>query len=279
MTDNRSVVVTGGTRGIGQGLAREFLKRGCRVTITGTSDASVARGLEALGGASDRLTGVACDVGDRDQVQGVWDHAVATFGRVDIWVNNAGMSLPRKSLYELPAADVQKIVNTNLMGIFHADSVAMKGMLEQGGGYIWNMEGFGSNGQTQTGLSPYGATKRAVTYLTKTLIKELKGTPVGMGYLSPGIVVTDLLVEDYADDPERWVKVQKTFNILGDTVETVTPYLVDGVLKTDKHGARVAWLTTAKAAGRFATAGFKKRNLFEGIDPAKGGTGSRAAQG
>jgi NAD(P)-dependent dehydrogenase (short-subunit alcohol dehydrogenase family) len=275
MTENRSVVVTGGTRGIGQGLAREFLKRGCRVTITGTSDASIAKGLEALGGASDKLIGIAANVASRDEMQGVWDQAVATFGRVDIWVNNAGISLPRKPLPELSEADVQRIVNINLMGIFNCDSVAMKGMAAQGGGYIWNMEGFGSDGMTQTGLSPYGSTKRAVTYVTKTLIKELKGTPVGMGYLSPGIVVTDLLVEDYADDPERWVKVRKTFNILGDTVETVTPYLVDGVLKTDKHGARVAWLTKGKAAGRFATAGFKKRNLFEGIDPAKGVTGSR----
>lgn len=278
MSENRSVVVTGGTRGIGQGLAREFLKRGCRVTITGTSDASVAKGLAELGGASDTLTGFAADVASRDQMQGVWDGAVAAYGRVDIWVNNAGISLARKPLPEHDEADLQRIVNINLMGIFNCDAVAMKGMKEQGGGYIWNMEGFGSDGMTQTGLSPYGSTKRAVTYITKTLIKELKGTPVGMGYLSPGIVVTDLLVEDYADDPERWVKVQKTFNILGDTVETVTPMLVDGVLRTDKHGARVAWLTRTKAAGRFATVAFKKkRDLFAGIDPAKGVSGSRQA--
>jgi NAD(P)-dependent dehydrogenase (short-subunit alcohol dehydrogenase family) len=274
----RSVVVTGGTRGIGQGLAREFLKRGCKVTITGTSEGSVARGLEALGGAGPNLIGVAGDVASREQMQAVWDQSVAAFGRVDIWVNNAGISLPRKPIQELPEADIQRIVNTNMVGIFNCDAVAIAGMLAQGGGYIWNMEGYGSSGMTQTGLAPYGSTKYAVRYITKTLIKELKGTPVGMGYLSPGIVVTDLLVEDYADDPERWVKVQKTFNILGDTVETVTPALVEGVLNTDKHGARVEWLTTGKAFGRFATAAFKKkRNLFEGIDPAKGVSGTRQA--
>ncbi|HCK79641.1 MAG TPA: chitin-binding protein [Actinobacteria bacterium] len=278
MSENRSVVVTGGTRGIGQGLAREFLKRGCRVTITGTSQSSIDRGLAALGGESATLTGAVCDIASRDQVQGVWDHAVAKFGRVDIWVNNAGMSLPRKPLPEIPADDIQKIVNTNLVGVFNGDAVAMKGMLAQGSGYIWNMEGFGSNGQASSGLGPYGATKRALNYLTKVLIKELKGTGVGMGYLSPGIVVTDLLVQDYEDDQKQWEKVQKTFNILGDTVETVTPYLAEGVLKTDKNGARVAWLTTGKAAGRFATAGFrKKRNLFDGIDPRKGVTGSLSA--
>ena len=274
MSAQRSVVVTGGTRGIGQGLARELLKRGCNVTITGTREASVTRGMEQLGGGPN-LAGAVVDVANRDQVQAAWDHAIATFGRVDIWINNAGMSLPRKPIQDLPVEDVQKIINTNLMGIFNCDAVAIKGMMDQGFGYIWNMEGFGSNGQTQKGLAPYGSTKRAVSYLTKTLIKELKGSPVGMGYLSPGIVVTDLLVEDYADDPVAWEKVQKTFNILGDTVETVTPKLIEGVLATDKHGSRVEWLTIPKAAGRFATARFKKkRDLFAGIDPAKGVSGS-----
>ena len=92
MSENRSVVVTGGTRGIGQGLVRELIKSGCRVTFTGTSDGSVAKGLEGLGGATANLTAVACDITDREQVQKVWDHAVATYGRVDIWINNAGMS-------------------------------------------------------------------------------------------------------------------------------------------------------------------------------------------
>jgi NAD(P)-dependent dehydrogenase (short-subunit alcohol dehydrogenase family) len=269
MSENRSVVVTGGTRGIGQGLVREFMKAGCRVTFTGSSEASTAKGLEALGGASANLTAVACDITDREQVQKTWDHAVATFGRVDIWINNAGISLPRKPFQEHAVTDLQDIVDTNIVGIFNGDAVAMKGMLAQGSGYIWNMEGFGSNGQTSSGLGPYGATKRALNYLTKVLIKELKGTGVGMGYLSPGIVATDLLIQDYEDDMEQWEKVKKTFNILGDTVETVTPYLVEGVLKTEKSGKRVAWLTPAKAGGRFATAGFKKRNLFDQIDPRK----------
>ena len=124
------------------------------------------------------------------------------------------------------------------------------------------MEGFGSGGQKQPGMTTYGATKRAVTYLTESLVKETKDSATKVGFLSPGIVATDLLVDDYAGQPEAFEKARKIFNILGDRVETVTPWLAERLLAADKHGARVAWLTRPKAFGRFATAGFRKRDIF-----------------
>ena len=87
-----------------------------------------------------------------------------------------------------------------------------------------------------------------------------------------GGVTSDLLTsllqvaENKLETVEATPKVKKKiFNILGDTVETVTPWLVDNVLKTDKNGARVAWLTGGKAFRRFMTAGFNKRDLFAGV--------------
>ena len=263
----QSVVVTGGTRGIGQGIARVLLANGAQVTITGTSDASVAKGLEALGGAGPNLTGVACQISERDQLPAVWDHAIATFGKVDIWVNNAAMSLGRVPLWELPVADFQKIVNTNLVGISNGDAVAIKGMLAQGHGMVWNMEGFGSGGQIQKGMSPYGATKYALKYVTKTLVKELEDTPVGVGYLSPGIVATDMLVHDYDGQLEEWERVKRFFNILGDTVEDVTAFLGVELLKPHKNGDRIDWLTKPKAFRKFASSPFKKRDIFNGKAP------------
>jgi NAD(P)-dependent dehydrogenase (short-subunit alcohol dehydrogenase family) len=257
-----SVVVTGGTRGIGQGLARTMLAQGARVTITGTSQASLARGLEALGGAGPDLTGAVCVISERPQVQAVWDHAIATFGVVDVWINNAAISLPRTPLWELPVEEFQRIVNTNLVGISNGDAVAIAGMLAQGHGMVWNMEGFGSGGQIQKGMSPYGSTKYALKYVTKTLVKELKDTPVGIGYMSPGIVATDMLVHDYDGQPEEWERVKKFFNILGDTVEDVTAHLGTEVLKPHKNGDRIEWLTKPKAFRKFASAPFRKRDIF-----------------
>ena len=81
-----------------------------------------------------------------------------------------------------------------------------------------------------------------------------------MHHLSPGMVVTDLLTHDYT--PEEFEKAKKIFNILADKVETVTPWLASGCSPAGRNGSRVAWLTKGKAARRFATAAFSKRDLF-----------------
>lgn len=258
MTSGKVVVITGATRGIGHGLARELTARGSQVALCGRQANAVKAAVAELGGDT---TGIAADVRSRDDLQRLWDHAADRFGRVDVWINNAGMSVRRVPFAELAPADVRAIVETNLLGVMNGAHVAVSGMMSQGHGQLWNMEGFGSNGQTAVGIAAYGATKRAVSYFTKALLKELKDQPVQVNYLSPGIVATDLLVDDYAGDADGLAKAKKIFNILGDRVETVTPWLADHVLATDRSGARVAWLTRRKAAARFATA-FRRRDIF-----------------
>lgn len=263
---SKVVVVTGSTRGIGRGLAESFLALGCKVVISGRSDADVAKAVAELEKkAPGRVAGAACDVRKVEALQNLWTVAAQKFGRVDVWINNAGMSIRRVPLHEANPADLEAIVATNLTGMLLANRVAIAGMLKQGGGQVWNMEGFGSTGMTQPGLAPYGATKRAVRYLNASLQKELKGTSVQVCTLSPGIVVTDLLMGDYDRTSEDWKRAEKIFNILGDTVETVTPWLAKEVLASDQPGATVAWLTTRKVLGRFLAARFRKRDLFAGL--------------
>jgi NAD(P)-dependent dehydrogenase (short-subunit alcohol dehydrogenase family) len=256
-------VVTGSTRGIGLGLASELAARGCRVVLSGRDQQVVDRVVADLGArhGQERVTGKACDVTDADQVQALWDAAVATFGRVDVWVSNAGVSHRRAPLHELDSDEVTQVVATNLLGALHGARVALRGMVAQAGGQLWNVEGYGSDGMTTPGIAVYGATKRAVKYLAKALAKEAKGTGVQVCTLSPGIVATDLLARDYDGQPEQWEKAKKVFNILGDEVGTVAPFLADGVLGTDRNGGRVAWLTKRKALARFATAPFRRREL------------------
>ncbi|CAA0079955.1 3-oxoacyl-[acyl-carrier-protein] reductase FabG [Halioglobus japonicus] len=260
----KTVVITGSTRGIGRGLAENFLARGCKVVISGRNQSAVDAVLGELN-AGDMAAGFACEISDPAQVQGLWDSAVQRFSRVDVWVNNAGISAPRQNLADTDIADIEKVVQVNLCGLLLANRVALRGMAAQGGGQVWNMEGFGSGGQTQPGMAVYGATKRAVNYLNKALQKEVGDSGVQVCTLSPGIVVTDLLVGDYDTSSAEWQKSKKIFNILGDKVETVTPFLVDGILKANKSGAKVAWLTGGKAFGRFMTAAFKKRDLFADV--------------
>ena len=85
--------------------------------------------------------------------------------------------------------------------------------------------------------------------------------------LSPGMVLTDFLLKRYeGKDPEEWKSARRIFNILADRVETVTPYLAEQVLKNQKNGARIQWLTGGKAFWRFLTAGFTKRDLFKDLE-------------
>jgi NAD(P)-dependent dehydrogenase (short-subunit alcohol dehydrogenase family) len=260
----KTIVVTGSTRGIGRGLAECFLARDCAVVISGRQQPAVDELVATLGErfGKERIAGVACEVTDAAQLQNLWDTAVQRFGSVDVWINNAGISVPRLPLAEADPADILQIVDVNLGGLLLANRVALRGMLAQNSGQIWNMEGFGSGGQAQPGMCAYGATKRAVNYINKALQKEVKDTGVQVCTLSPGIVVTDLLIGDYDTSSAEWQKSKKIFNILGDKVETVTPFLADGILKASKSGSKVAWLTTGKAFRRFMTAGFNKRDLF-----------------
>jgi len=261
----KRIVITGSTRGIGRGLAEEFAARGCRVTVSGRSAATVAETVAGLGSAHDpdRVTGAACDVTDPHQVRALWDAAAGAFGGVDIWINNAGVSIGRKPLWEQSDDDLRRVVDANLTGTLFGLKVPISAMLAQGHGQVWITEGFGSDGATGPGMAAYGATKRAVRYLRKALRADLAATPVQVGTLSPGIVVTDLLTGDYDLASEEWAKARRIFNILGDRVETVTPWLAEHVLAADKPGSRISWLTRRKAFTRFMLAAVRKRDLFD----------------
>ena len=266
----KCIVITGSTRGIGNGLAREFLKRRCQVAVSGRSAARVDEVVAELGQyyGEAKVCGTSCDITDPEQLQELWDHAADAFGGVDVWINNAGISIARQPLWEQQDGDLDALVNTNLTGTLLASKTAIANMVRQGHGQVWNTEGFGSDGATQPGMAAYGATKRAVRYLQKALRKDTSDTPVQICTVSPGIVVTDLLTGDYDLTSEQWEKSKKIFNILGDHVHTVTPWLADHVLATDKSGGRVVWLTRRKAFARFMTASFRRRDLFVDIEGA-----------
>ncbi len=261
MAESRTVVVTGGTRGIGRGLVREFLKRGHRVVLCGRSDQSAAAAAADLAEHGEVL-GKGCDVSDYASVQALWDAAAERFGAIDIWINNAGISNRRVNVGELSPEEVAEVVNTNLLGSFNGCRVAIKGMRKQdSGGAVYVFEGFGSNGMTTAGLTPYGSTKRAISYMAVSLAKEVRGSNVIVGALSPGIVMTDMSLLAARADSKRAEQARKVYNILGDRVERVTPWLVEKVLANRKNGARIRWLTRARAAGRFFCPVYHRRDI------------------
>jgi NAD(P)-dependent dehydrogenase (short-subunit alcohol dehydrogenase family) len=261
----KAIVITGSTRGIGYGLADSFLALGCAVTISGRTLASVEKAVAELAAQHepDRVFGQPCDVTDFEQVQALWDAAKARFGKVDIWINNAGIGHSQTDCWDHPPEQIKAVVETNLVGAMYGAKVALRGMLDQGFGSFYNMEGLGSEGRIVKGLALYGCTKAGLQYLTQSWVQETRGTPVVVGALRPGMVMTDLVTKPYEERPEDWERAKGIFNILADRVETVTPWLAKKVLANDKTGVRITWLTRGKVIGRFLTAPFRKRDLFE----------------
>ncbi len=97
----KAVVVTGSSKGVGLGLAQEFLKRGCSVTISSRGKGKVEEEVKKLGEefGSEKVMGKVCDVADSGQVQELWNAAKQRFGRVDIWINNAGIANTAKRVW------------------------------------------------------------------------------------------------------------------------------------------------------------------------------------
>lgn len=261
----KTIVITGSTRGIGYGLADSFLASGCNVVISGRGSESVeaARSKLSASHPGSEVLGLACDTRDPNQVQNLWDQAIQKFNRVDIWVNNAGIASPVNPAWEVRREDIGAVIDTNLKGAYYGTGVAVRGMLTQGFGAVYNLEGLGSEkSRIVPGMSLYGLTKAGLRYFNDSLFKELEGKPVIAGALQPGMVVTDLIGAQNSGDPAEFERVKWITNIIGNRVEEVTPWLVEKMLANTRNGARFRYMSSFKTTLRFLTAPFVKRDLF-----------------
>jgi NAD(P)-dependent dehydrogenase (short-subunit alcohol dehydrogenase family) len=264
---SRTVVITGSTRGIGYGMALAFAASGCNVVINGRSQGAVDAALASLAKQQPgAYLGVAGDVSSLDDAERIWSSAAARFGRVDIWINNAGLIAPRGKFADVAFERVQAVVTANMLGTMACSRVALRHMTQQGGGQLYNFEGFGSDGMIIAGLATYGSTKRALRYFTHALEKEYADGPVIIGTISPGIVATDMLQVETGELPaEQRARARRIYNILGDRVETVAPWIAAKVLANTRHAVRITWLTPLKAAGRFITARIRPRHILDEV--------------
>lgn len=265
----KTVVITGSGRGLGLELARCFSRQGMNIVLNDLNaerlNAAKAE-LEGLPGGS-RVYACAGNVAVYEDLQHLAQYAVEQCGQIDIWINNAGVNQPMKPVWELSEREISLLMDVDLKGAILGSKVAMEVMAAQGHGAIYNMEGYGSNDAMMLGLNMYGTTKRAVTHFTQAMAKESaeRKTGVLVGRLSPGIMITDFTVKALGDQeaidlPE---KTKKVYNILGDYPDVVAAFLSEQVLQNTKNNAHIEWLTSAKAAWRFMTAGFNKRDFFK----------------
>ncbi len=247
MMDKKTVVITGSTRGIGRGLAKEFLSLGHNVVINGRSKNHVSKAISEFLNISDNVTGIAGDVTLESTHISLFDEAFQKFGKLDIWINNAGIPQENKMFVDLKTGDIKNLCDINIYALMLGSKVAANKMIEQGHGKIFNMEGFGSKGRIMNKITLYGTSKRAVNYFTKSLANELKASNVQVGVLSPGMVRTEFLdgaLENQSDDEAK--KFQKVYKVLAEDVDVVTKFLVSNILKSNKNYDRIEFLSGAK---------------------------------
>jgi NAD(P)-dependent dehydrogenase (short-subunit alcohol dehydrogenase family) len=260
----RSIVITGSTRGIGYSLATSFLERDCAVIISGRTQEAVNKAIETLEAKYDKelIFGFPCDVTDFIQVQNLWENAEAHFGRVDIWINNAGMATPMMKFWELSPDKYDDVVQTNIIGTMYGTKVALTGMLAQGYGALYNLEGFGARGRSMRGLTLYGSTKASIHFINRSLAQEVEGTPVITGAIAPGMVITDMITQQFEGREQELEKSKRILNIIAERAETVAPVLADKILENQKNGVTIAFSSSAGIMLKFLAAPFKKRDLF-----------------
>ncbi|NTV98705.1 MAG: SDR family oxidoreductase [Chlorobiaceae bacterium] len=258
----RSVVITGSSRGIGFGLAKRFLEQDCNVILNGSTPESTRKAAELLAGFGDRVHGVAADISTGEGIRFLYEEACRQFGRVDIWINNAGISHDKRNVWELECGEIDRVIDTNIRGTIYGTIIPFKHMQKQGSGRIFNMEGLGSDGFMLDGLTVYGTSKSALTYFTRSFAHEACASNVQVGTISPGMVVTDMLLRTVSDGSDDSIRNRKFFNIVADDVDTVSAFLCRKMLSSTEQSPRIRWLTKTKMIGRFLLSPFRKREFF-----------------
>eukprot|EP00252_Welwitschia_mirabilis_P010632 TRINITY_DN2401_c0_g1_i2.p1 TRINITY_DN2401_c0_g1~~TRINITY_DN2401_c0_g1_i2.p1 ORF type:complete len:335 (+),score=58.41 TRINITY_DN2401_c0_g1_i2:113-1117(+) len=227
-----NVLITGASKGIGYALAEEFLKAGDNVIICSRSEDRIKIAEEKLRRKfGDHAWGTTCDVRDGASVQSLVAFARATMDHIDIWINNAGSNAYNyKPLVENEDESLMEVVATNALGSMICCREAIRMMSSQSrGGHIFNMDGAGSDGRPTPRYAAYGATKRSIVHLTKSLQAELKMQGIKkivMHNLSPGMVTTDLLMSGSTTKQAKFF-----INVLAETPETVADFFTKALNK------------------------------------------------
>jgi len=192
--DGRVAAITGGTAGIGRGIAEAFLAEGASVALLGRNAEKGDKVLSELG-AGDRAIFIAGDVMNNAESDAFVDQTKGHFGKVDILVNNAGGAAVLLPTVDMPFDDWAMTFQWNLHSTFVATKRALPGMIEQGWGRIINISSVeGKVGKPV--VTAYVAAKHAINGLTKAVAKEVGTTGVTVNAICPGLVITDIVKDN-----------------------------------------------------------------------------------
>jgi NAD(P)-dependent dehydrogenase (short-subunit alcohol dehydrogenase family) len=234
---DKIVVITGSTRGFGHTIAEAMLRSGATVVISGRSEdalANATRSLESLGTVSGQL----CDVRREEQVYALARFAVQSFGRIDIWINNAGYSAAAGLMLETKPEQAIDMFLANDMGTLYGAQAALHFMRQRGEGTLVNMYGNGSFLRPAAPTGLYGTTKAWITSFTRSLAKELQGSGVKLMGFSPGMMMTDMLTNPVVigeHGKEMMKRYSFVLRFLGDDPKNAAKRLVETISNNKKE--------------------------------------------
>jgi NAD(P)-dependent dehydrogenase (short-subunit alcohol dehydrogenase family) len=194
--DKKVAVVTGASKGIGKGIALRYAQEGAKVVVTSRSTDLLAALVEEIKGSGGEALALPVDVRSAQSVQGVVDETVKAYGRLDVMVNNAGISMVKAS-EDLSPEDWTRALETDLFGVFYGCQSAARQMMKQDGGAIINITScYGIVAVPMR--AAYCASKAGANHLTKVLAVEWAAKNIRVNAIAPGYVRTEL-VQDVID--------------------------------------------------------------------------------
>jgi NAD(P)-dependent dehydrogenase (short-subunit alcohol dehydrogenase family) len=217
-------VITGASRGIGAGLAARFLERGLSV-------AACARHSPVLDGDRTRLLTEAADVTDAIAMEQLCAAAAERFGRVDLWINNAGLLAPIGPLRDNDPAEFAKHIEVNVVGVFNGSRAFIRHLHARGGdgGVLLNISS-GAARSAYAGWSAYCAGKAAVDRMSEAIALEEADSGVRVHAVAPGIIDTDMQSMIRACTPEQFPRVQKFLDLKTKDAFSTPAFVADRLL-------------------------------------------------
>ncbi len=189
---NKTAIVTGSGRGIGEGIARVFAREGANVVVMGRGAGDLSRVREEITAAGGTAIAVEADVTDSASLDEVVARTLATFGGLDILVNNAGIESTPMMVKDIPEAQWDKVLAVNLKGVFLSCKAVLPTMMAQRSGRIINISSLAGVRMSFFGSADYTASKHGVIGLTNHLAWEVADFGITVNAICPGAVTTPL---------------------------------------------------------------------------------------
>jgi 3-oxoacyl-[acyl-carrier protein] reductase len=206
-------IVTGGSRGIGLGVARRLVAEGVKVAVTGKSDAHLNAARPLIEGAGPgSVETLQADVRSYDQVQRSIAATVARFGALDILINNAGVGI-FTNVADMTPQQWAEVIDTNLTGVFYACHAAIPEMRRRGGGFIINISSLAGKNAFPSAAA-YCASKSGLNAFSEALMQEVRYDNIRVSYVMPGSVATGFSGGDESKGAEWKVSADEVADVV-----------------------------------------------------------------